>query len=221
LGASAKAVVLWVRIDHRLFSTSNVVYPFTHANTTSLCLQGRCIRGCSWSLLKVKSVRPSVCPASRRAITHHKLLVGTSYSEHRCISGSSWSLSKVKDHDLFFHVTALETVRKCASNTSCCVITHHKLLVGTSYSEHRFIRGCYWSLLKVKSVRPSVRPASRRAITHRKLLVGTSYSEHRCIRGCSWSLLKVNDLDLLFPVTHGYGNGPQLGQVPVIAVAVR
>ena len=77
------------------------------------------------------------------------LLVGTSYSEHRCIRGCSWSLSKVNDLDLLFPCHSSGNTPKMASNTSCRTITHHKLLVGTSYSEHRCIRGCSWSLSKV------------------------------------------------------------------------
>ena len=54
---------------------------------------------------------------SRHAITHHKLLVGISYSEHRCIRDCFWSLSKVNDLDLLLagsHGYAMETVPKWA-----------------------------------------------------------------------------------------------------------
>ena len=126
---------------------------------------------------------------SPRAITLHKLLVGTSYSEYKYIRGCSWSLSKMNDIDLLFPHHGSRNSPKMASNTSCRAITHHKLLVGTSYSEHWCIRGYSWTLSKISDFDllfsghmakkqspngPGPIDSNRHAITRPKLLPVTS-----------------------------------------------
>ena len=89
----------------------------------------RCIRGSSWSLSKGNDLdllfpchgsgnSPKMASnTSSRAITLHKLLVGTSYSEYRCIRSSSSSLSKGNDIDLLFPCHGSGNCPKMASNT--------------------------------------------------------------------------------------------------------